>query len=210
MPINYNSLDEEELIRLCQEKEDLEAFNEIAKRNSNIVKAYLINKFKDPSKADEIIQITLIKAWKNIKKYKGKSKLLSWMSRIAHNAYYDDCRKYKKETSIEEMKEKLSKGHAAFSRTPLSGDYVDSKLGLKETKENPHRITELKELNEKLTKVIGMLSKEHQEVIKMKEIEDLSCQEISLRIKCPYPTVCTRLFYARKKAKEIFTTLTNE
>lgn len=210
MSINYSSLDEEKLILLCQKDDDLEAFNEIAKRNSNTIKAYLVSKFKDPSKAEEIIQITLIKAWRNIKKYKGKSKLLSWMSRIAHNAYYDDCRKYKKETSIEEMKEKFSKRGAAFSHSSHGGDYVEDKLGLKETKENPHRITELKELNKKLTKVIGMLSKEHQQVIKMKEIENLSCQEISLRIECPYPTVCTRLFYARKKAKEIFSTLTND
>lgn len=210
MSINYSSLDEQNLILLCQKNEDLEAFNEIAKRNSNTIKAYLISKFKDPSKAEEIIQITLIKTWNNIKKYKGKARLLSWMSRIAHNAYYDDCRKYKKETSIEEMKEKFSKGQAAFSHSSLGGDYVENKLGLKETKNNPLRITELKELNKKLTKVIGMLSKEHREVIRMKEIDNLSCQEISLRIKCPYPTVCTRLFYARKKAKEIFSALTND
>ena len=87
MPNNYSSLDEEQLILLCQEKEDTNAFNEIAKRNSGIVKAYLINKFKDPSKAEEIMQITLIKAWNNIKKYKGNSKFVSWMSKIAANAY---------------------------------------------------------------------------------------------------------------------------
>lgn len=208
MSINYSSLDEEQLILLCQKEDDLEAFNEIARRNSNTIKAYLISKFKDPSKAEEIIQITLIKAWKNIKKYKGKSKLLSWMSRIAHNAYYDHCRKYRKETSIEEMKERYTSKHNQGPHP--SSDYIESKLGLTETEITPYRIAELKELNQKLTKVIGMLSKEHRQVIKMKEIENLSCHEISLKIKCPYPTVCTRLFYARRKAKEIFSTLTND
>lgn len=201
MPTNYSSLDEEQLILLCQEKEDTNAFNEIAKRNTGIVKAYLISKFKDPSKAEEIMQITLIKAWKNIKKYKGNSKLVSWMSKIAANAYYDDCRKYKKETSIEEMKE-------GYDRD--KGPSIERKLGLTENKETPHRRTELKELNTKLNKVIGMLSKEHQQVIKMKEIDNLSCHEISVKIKCPYPTVCTRLFYARKKAQEIFLSLNND
>ena len=76
MSINYSSLDEEQLILLCQKEDDLEAFNEIARRNSNTIKAYLISKFKDPSKAEEIIQITLIKAWKNIKKYKNAKVLL--------------------------------------------------------------------------------------------------------------------------------------
>ena len=206
MSDKYQHLEEEELISLCKENEDMEAFDELANRNSNLIKYYLISKFKDHCKAEEILQITLIKAWKNIKKYEGKSKFASWLNRIAHNAYYDYCRKYKKEKSIEEMKEPYQKNSGTGSwNTP---DIIDKKLGL--IADNPYRSLEMKELNEKLTKVISMLSKDHEEVLKMKEIENLSCKEISLKINCPYPTVCTRLFYARKKAKEILSKLTNE
>lgn len=206
MSDKYQHLDEGQLISLCKEEEDMEAFDELANRNSNLIKYYLISKFKDHCKAEEILQITLIKAWKNIKKYEGKSKFASWLNRIAHNAYYDHCRKYKREKSIEEMKELYQKNTSgSASNTP---DVVDKKLGL--TADNPYRSLEMKELNEKLTKVISMLSKDHEEVLKMKEIENLSCKEISLKINCPYPTVCTRLFYARKKAKEILSKLTNE
>jgi RNA polymerase sigma factor (sigma-70 family) len=97
---------------------------------------------------------------------------------------------------------------AAHGQGGVDNGYVDNYLGL--TDDDPHRPIKLKELNNKLTKVISMLSKDHEQVIKMKEIEDLSCKEISLKINCPYPTVCTRLFYARKKAKEILTRLSNE
>ena len=204
MSDKYQLLEEAELISLCKENEDMEAFDELANRNSNLIKYYLISKFKDHCKAEEILQITLIKAWKNIKKYEGKSKFASWLNRIAHNAYYDYCRKYKKEKSIEEMKERYEKDK--YGNHPT--DVIDKKLGL--TAENPYRSLEMKELNKKLTKVISMLSKDHEEVLKMKEIENLSCKEISLKINCPYPTVCTRLFYARKKAKEILSKLTNE
>jgi RNA polymerase sigma-70 factor (ECF subfamily) len=201
---NYQSLEEGELISLCKSHEDLKAFDELASRNSNLIKYYLISRFKDHCKAQEVLQITLIKAWKNIKKYEGKSKFVSWLNRIAHNTYYDHVRKLKRESSLDEMKERA----AAHGQGGVDNGYVDNYLGL--TDDDPHRPIKLKELNNKLTKVISMLSKDHEQVIKMKEIEDLSCKEISLKINCPYPTVCTRLFYARKKAKEILTRLSNE
>lgn len=198
---NYQSLEESELISLCKSHEDLKAFDELALRNSNLIKYYLISKFKDHCKAQEVLQVTLIKAWKNIKKYEGKAKFASWLNRIAHNTYYDLCRKQKRESSLDEMKEKAGE-------RGLDNGQIEKYLGL--TDDNPHRPIELKELNKKLTKVISMLSKDHEQVLKMKEIEDLSCKEISLKINCPYPTVCTRLFYARKKAKEMLTKLANE
>ena len=197
MTSKYTSLTEEQLIQLCQEKGDTKAFDELASRCIHKIKAFLISKFKDTSGAEEALQITLIKAWKNISKYKGNSKFLSWMNRIAHNAYYDYKRKYKKEVSLDQLREDSN----SFSLS----DYVDHKLGLSET--NPHKPLDLKELSVELSKAISMLSFPHQQVLKMKEFENLSCSEISKKINCPYPTVCTRLFYARKKAKEYLTVL---
>lgn len=198
----YRSYTEEELIDLCQKSSDTKAFDELASRCMKKIKCYLIAKFKDPTAAEEVLQIALIKAWNNINKYKGNSKFLSWVNRIAHNAYYDHKRKHRKEVSIEGMKTKYSEQHG------YSGKDIDLKLGL--VVADPHRKTNLKELSIKLTKAISMLSKSHQQVLKMREVEDLSCSEISVRINCPYPTVCTRLFYARKRAKEILLNLTDE
>ena len=198
----YHSCTEEELISLCQEKSDTEAFDELATRCMQKIKCYLIGKFNDPVTAEEVLQIALIKAWKNIGKYKGNSKFLSWVNRIAHNAYYDYKRKYKKEVSIEGMKE------SRFYSKDGNSSNIDLKLGLVVV--DPHRKTDLKDLSLKLNKAISMLSKSHQQVLKMREVEDLSCSEISVKIDCPYPTVCTRLFYARKKAKEILLNLKDD
>lgn len=197
----YHSYTEEELINLCQKKSDTKAFDELASRCMQKIKCYLISKFNDPTTAEEVLQIALIKAWNNINKYKGNSKFLSWVNRIAHNAYYDYKRKYRKEVSIEGMKTRYTE------KEGYQGN-IDLKLGLVVL--DPHRKTYLKELSSKLTRVISMLSKSHQQVLKMREVEDLSCSEISVRINCPYPTVCTRLFYARKKAKEILLNLRDD
>ena len=197
----YHSHTEEELISLCQNNSDTKAFDELANRCMKKIKCFLIAKFNDPTAAEEVLQVALIKAWNNIDKYKGKSKFLSWVNRIAHNAFYDHKRKHRKEISIEGMKTK-------FTEKEGHGGNIDLKLGLVVV--DPHRKTDLKELSLKLSKAISMLSKSHQQVLKMREVENLSCSEISVKINCPYPTVCTRLFYARKKAKEILINLTDD
>ena len=173
MANKYALLNEDKLIQLCKEESDTKAFDELASRCISRVKSYLISKFQDPTGAEEVLQITLIKAWKNIPKYKGNSKFLSWISKIAHNAYYDYKRKYKKETSLDEMKSRCGDP----SESNSYNDFIDQKLGLVHS--DPHRPTNLKELSKKLNKAISMLSLPHQQVLKMKEIEDLSCSEIS-------------------------------
>ena len=195
----YKPLKEEQLILLCR-REDCEAFDELISRVRNKLYSYILSKTKNESTADEILQIAIIKAWKNIKKYQGKNgaKFLSWMTKIAFNSYYDYFRRQKREVSFEEMNfnnwDKDGKRHR-------SSNQLEIKLGL--VSEGPIRDVSLKELGAKIKKTFDLLSKEHREVLELRELQELSCEEISQKINCPYPTVCTRLFYARKNAKKI-------
>ena len=191
----YKLLDEKSLIDLCK-KGDCESFDELISRNKPKLYNHILSKTKSRCVTDEIIQIAIIKTWKNIDKYKGKAKFLSWATKIAFNAYYDYFRKTKREVSIDEYS--LNPYGENF---PLKTDVMELKFGL--IAEEPLRQIKIKELGDKIQKAFRHLSKEHKEVLELREIEDLSCQEISQKINCPYPTVCTRLFYARKNARKI-------
>lgn len=190
--IEYKSLNEKELIKLCK-KEDCLAFDELTARNQTSLFHYIISKTKDESTTNDILQITLIKAWKNIKKFQGRAKILSWLTKIAFNAYYDYYKKKKREVPIE--------GFNSYSSGNSGVNHFETKLGL--VVEDPFRDSKIKDLNQKIKKTIDSLSKEHKEVLELRELYGLDCKEISKKIDCPYPTVCTRLFYARKKAKSI-------
>jgi|TARA_R110000751_G_scaffold299853_1_gene411334 RNA polymerase sigma-70 factor (ECF subfamily) len=203
----YELLEEENLVDLCKEG-DCEAFDELIRRNKPKLYSYVLSKTRNECVTDEIIQIALIKAWKNIGKYKGRAKFLSWATKIAFNAYYDYFRKAKREVSIEEFSgfgrcggSKREKGFHTHK------DVMELKLGL--IAEEPLREIKIKELGNKIQKALKNLSKEHKEVLNLREIENLSCQEISQKLNCPYPTVCTRLFYARKNAKKILSKTIN-
>lgn len=195
----YKLLEEENLVDLCK-KGNCEAFDELIHRNKPKLYSYVLSKTKNESVTDEIIQIALIKTWKNIGKYKGRAKFLSWATKIAFNAYYDYFRKAKREVSIEQ----IAKGINSHQQQK---DVMELKLGL--ISEEPLKEIKIKELGDKIQKALKNLSKEHKEVLKLREIENLSCQEISQKLNCPYPTVCTRLFYARKNAKKILSRTMN-
>ena len=188
--IEYKDLSEKELIDLCK-KEDCLAFDELTLRNKTALFHYIVGKTNHESTANDVLQITLIKAWKNIKNFEGRAKILSWLTKIAFNAYYDHYKKKKREIPIEGYNTNVKEG------TGLN----ETKLGL--VVEDPFRESKIKDLNEKIKKTIDSLSKEHKEVLELRELYGLDCKEISQKINCPYPTVCTRLFYARKKAKSV-------
>ena len=193
--IEYKRLNEKDLIKLCQ-NEDCLAFDELTVRNKTQLFHYIASKAKDESTANDILQITLIKAWKNIKNFQGRAKILSWLTKIGFNAYYYHYKKQKKEIFIEETRNVHQQSTHAHQSS-----INETKLGL--IVEDPFRESKLKELNQKIKKTIDSLSKEHKEVLELRELYGLDCKEISKKINCPYPTVCTRLFYARKKAKSI-------
>jgi len=52
--------------------------------------------------SEELTQETFYKAVKKIDTYKGECKMSVWLCQIAKNLWYDECRKNKKITNIEE------------------------------------------------------------------------------------------------------------
>src|SRR5262249_51794285 len=58
-------------------------------------------------------------------------------------------------------------------------------------------------LRGRLDAALAQLSPEHRAVIVLKEVEDLSYQEIADEIGCSLGTVMSRLFYARKKLQHL-------
>lgn len=196
--VDYEGLPEPDLVNLCKKGDSL-AFNELVSRNRETLFNYILNKTKDSSTADDILQMTLIKAWNNIHKFEGRAKILSWLTKIAFNAYYDYYKKKKKEISLDE----------ALSSAPNSAKQYSpsNEVKLNLVTEDAFRESKIKDLNKKIKLAFDSLSKEHKEVLELRELYGLDCKQISQKINCPYPTVCTRLFYARKKAKSFLKNL---
>lgn len=71
--------------RLQDPKLSQEAFRQLVKEYKERLYWHIRNIVKDHQDSDDILQNTFIKIYKNIGKFKGESKLYSWMYRIATN-----------------------------------------------------------------------------------------------------------------------------
>ncbi|HHG83238.1 MAG TPA: RNA polymerase sigma factor, partial [Bacteroidetes bacterium] len=83
---------------------------------------------KTHADADDILQNTFIKAWKNIEKFRGDAKLKTWLYRIATNESLTFLNKQKKQnfSDLADIENELS--HSQSGGASLSGEEIKAKL----------------------------------------------------------------------------------
>ena len=81
----------------------MQSIEEMYKENFDTVFKYLFCLTHDLNISEELAQETLYKAIKNINKFKGESKLSTWLCQIAKNLWYNELkRKKRNNVSFEE------------------------------------------------------------------------------------------------------------
>jgi len=186
--MDYSKTKEAELISLSQQG-DNSAFDQLIKDNKNKIYLSVLSKKKNPDLAEEITQKAIIKAWKNIDKFQGKSSFYTWVYRISHNLIIDEYRKEqrRKEVSLEQRLEEW-------------GSSFEKKMeGIQ-----PQGFNNLanKELGLTINKAINKLSPPHKKTLILYEVENMSYKEIAEIMHCSSGTVMSRLFYARRQLRK--------
>ena len=69
------------------------AFDQLVRKYQSPVRRFFLNQtLGDEQLSDDLAQETFIKAYVNITKFRGTSSLLTWLTRIAYNVFYDEVR----------------------------------------------------------------------------------------------------------------------
>lgn len=76
-------------------------------------------------------------------------------------------------------------------------------LELADEHADPAQQTELTDLNQQLWRAMNALEPEEREVLVLREVENCAYQEIAERLNIPVGTVMSRLFYARRRLKDV-------
>jgi RNA polymerase sigma factor (sigma-70 family) len=84
---------------------NVNAFAYLVDAYKNMVFSLAFKMTKNREDAEEVSQDTFIKAFKNLKKFKGDSKFSTWLYRIAYHACLDAIKKNKKHTTLLEINE---------------------------------------------------------------------------------------------------------
>jgi len=172
------SLSDKEII--SKSVQDVEYFRCIYERYEKKLKRYIykISNFSE-EEAEDILQNSFIKLWKNINGYDETIKFSSFLYRIVHN---ETVSLWRKNQSLEKVKKAYYFENENEDENPL-----------KEEDKN----------NKKILDILNMLSEKYKEVLVLKFLENMDYEEISDILKIPEGTIATRINRAKKAFAKI-------
>ncbi|MEQ1860834.1 MAG: sigma-70 family RNA polymerase sigma factor [Chthoniobacteraceae bacterium] len=190
--------DEPELIARSQRGETA-AFNELVLRYRQRSFAMIYQMVRHEDDAWDLTQDGFLKAWKNIRHFRGQSQFFTWLYRILMNV------------TIDWIRRKHVKGETEFDDTIGLHNIEPASATTPRGEMAPAARLSDREIRTRIDEAVERLSPEHREVIVLREIEGLEYQEIAERVEIPLGSVMSRLFYARKKLqtmlKDVYETL---
>ena len=83
--------------------DDQNAFCELVRRHQSAVRGLLRQLTRtDVALADDLAQQTFLRAYKNIRSFRGEARFSTWLYRIAYNCFREDARRRKELVGIDE------------------------------------------------------------------------------------------------------------
>ena len=183
----YIDLTDEELILLFQNS-DANAYSELALRYKDKLKSFIFRYTNEMAQAEDLAQDTLLKVYIKKDSYKPIAKFSTWLYTIAQNLAKTELRKKKRRGTYRFSD--LDKDDMEFiARSPEEGTTGDE-IG---------KINDDKIIHQSLIE----LDDEFRNIIILRDIQELSYEEISKILDLPLGTVKSRINRARLKLKEI-------
>lgn len=177
---------DEQLIRACLEG-NIEAFRGIIERYEARIASVILNMLGDCPEADDVGQETFIRLYKNLNKFKGKSSIATYLTRIAINL------------SINELKRRKRNNLRLERITDTHHDTIASN----------HQETDAL-LKQHVKKAIQGLEPGYRAVVTLRLIEGYSTRETAEILNIPIGTVLSRLARAQEKLRKDLSNVVGE
>ncbi len=182
--------DSSEITLLIQkaQKGDTNAFGTLVASYEKFIFNVACKMFSNSEDAADIAQEALIKAYKNIDKFDFNSSFSTWLYRITVNACIDEMRRRKEKDNISIDAEDEESG--------LTLQIEDTSLGAEERVIQNETVSEVR-------MAIDKLSEEHKTVIILRDLQDMTYEQVAQTLDLSIGTVKSRLARARKSLKDI-------
>ncbi|MFB3884118.1 MAG: sigma-70 family RNA polymerase sigma factor [Thermodesulfobacteriota bacterium] len=153
----------------------MEAFRELYDLTHKRIYFYLYRLLRDKALVEDILVETYTEVWRGAGRYRGKSKVVTWMIGISRNLAMNELKKVKCHEDIDNFPN-LTDGSTA------DPDGFDRQRCLKDA--------------------ILKLSPKHQEILDLVFFHEMTYPEVSEILDIPVNTVKTRIFYAKEALRE--------
>lgn len=171
---------------------DRAEFARLVETYSDLIYRLALKILNDPQDAEDVLQETFIKAYRNLKGFDGRSSLSTWLYRIGTNEALMLIRKRKNlPLSLDE---------------PLEGeDEVDEPFQIVDWCCLPEQELQTSEVRHYLDQAVKQLSPALRAVFVLRDIEGLSTEETTQVLNLSEAAVKTRLSRARMQLRELLT-----
>jgi RNA polymerase sigma-70 factor (ECF subfamily) len=176
------------LVRALRAREE-DAFSELVRTYQHKVFNIIFRILGDRHEAEDVAQEVFITVFKHIDSFRGDAKFSTWLYRVATNHARN---------RVKYLSRRARKKHQDIMDTP-EGDMADNPLGSQLAR--PDKQAQAHELEVIIQQGLALLGSEHREIIVLRDIENLTYQEISTITGLAEGTVKSRLFRARVALK---------
>ena len=152
--------------------------------------AHALRLTRSPSDAEDLVQDTFVRALRFYERFERGTNLKAWLLRIQFNSFVNKYRRNVKEVSAGEAMSHEPATESTLGRGPLQA-LLD-----------PHGAAIAPLLAQEIQAALAKLPEDHQTVVVLADVEELSYKEIAEVIGCPIGTVMSRLHRARKALQE--------
>jgi RNA polymerase sigma-70 factor (ECF subfamily) len=175
-------------------KRDEDAFNEVVRSYSDRVYNLILRLVGSPSEAEDIAQEVFVTVFKSIESYRGEAKLSTWILRIAAN-HAKNRIKYlsRRRTSGQELRDGTDATEMADEGNAPVQAHFDA----------PDVVLEAAETERIMQAAIAKLDEEQRLLVVLRDVEELSYDEIVEITGLPEGTVKSRLHRARMALKDM-------
>lgn len=177
MPITPSApFDESDCIARAQ-RGDVAAFSELVARHQDRIYRFLLRLTRSHDDALELAQETFIHAWTALERWQAQARFSTWLFQIARNQAIDLLRRTQRVDFVE------------FDAS-VADSLADSAPTPEEALHSTQRLRALE-------RALQRLPTEHREILLLREIEDLSYDEMAAVLNISLGTVKSRIARAR-------------
>lgn len=173
------------------QKGDEAAFGELVKMYHERIYHAICAVVSHPEDAREVEQQAWVKAWRSLGRFRGRSGFYTWVYRIAVNTALDWVR-----SRARRPEDPMPEAGPEALAVALA-DHAPSEMP------RPDREVQRAEFRVLFQRALEQLSPQHRTALVLREIEQLSYEEIARVMGCRVGTVMSRIFYARRQLQQI-------
>jgi RNA polymerase sigma-70 factor (ECF subfamily) len=163
------------------------AFDDLVHAYQAIVQRVLAQLSVAPTDVEDLAQEVFMRVYRNLHRFRGQSSFYTWLYRITVNVFFDHNKKRKR---ADVRLQRLQNAIVDVSSARPDGD-------------DPFRAAFERLTTETFSRAIAMLPEPFRDVVAMREVDDLSYEEIALQTGISIGTVRSRLSRARARLKEV-------